>query len=70
MKITDFKKGDEVKIVDVDKIQYGDNFWENGDVVEVRDVDEYENRIELWNKNKYLSELLYEHELRGLEIIK
>src|SRR5690554_1046639 len=35
-----FKVGDKVRINDVDRINYGDFFWRNGDVTEVMEVDD------------------------------
>ena len=41
----DIKKGDLIKIVDVNKIKQGDYLWEDGDIVEVKDVED--DRIEV-----------------------
>lgn len=65
-----FQKGDLVKIVDVDCIKQGDYLWSNGDIVEVEAVEEDENRIEVWNKRKTLSELIYVNEFKGIEKIQ
>jgi hypothetical protein len=63
----EFNRGDSVKIVNVDIIKQGDYLWSNGDIVEVRDVEEDENRIEVWNTEKTMSELIYTNEFRGIE---
>lgn len=70
MKIEDFKAKDKIKIVDVNKIKQGDTMWENGDVVEVKNVDEEYNRLDVWRRDKYLSEFIYEKEMEGIEPIK
>lgn len=66
----DFKPKDLIKILDVDLIKQGDYLWSNGDIVEIKDVEMNENRIEVWNINKTLSELINIHEFTGIEIIK
>lgn len=66
MRIEELKITDSIEIVDVSKIKQGEYLWENGDIVEIKSVDIYENRIEVWNKEKYLSELIYGYELEGI----
>ncbi|WP_431785834.1 hypothetical protein [Paenibacillus lactis] len=66
MRIEDFSIGETIRIVDVSLIKQGDMIWDNGDIVYIRDVDIAENRIEVWDKDKYLSELIYENELSGI----
>lgn len=66
MHIEDFSIGETIRIVDVSLIKQGDMIWDNGDIVYIRDVDIAENRIEVWDKDKYLSELIYENELSGI----
>ncbi|GEM_PF-3873092 len=64
------QKGDLIKIVDVSCIAQGDYLWSNGDIVEVKDVEENENRIEVWDKDKFLSELIYTYEFKGIEKVR
>ncbi len=64
--IEDFSKNEWIEMRDVSLIKQGDMLWENGDIVQIKDVEKSENRIEVWNKDKLLSELIYEHELAGV----
>ncbi|MEI4920521.1 hypothetical protein Q8G81_33715, partial [Klebsiella pneumoniae] len=62
MLITDFKKGEKVGIVDVDRIEQGNKHWANGDIVEIKEVETGEegyNRLRVWDSDKYLSEYIY-----------
>lgn len=71
MLIADFKKGQKLKIIDVDRIQQ-DMIWDNGDIVEIKKVEtgsEGYNRLDVWNKDKTLSEYIYPDELIAIEII-
>ncbi|MFC6455891.1 hypothetical protein [Paenibacillus vulneris] len=70
MKISEFKPTEFIKIVDVSLIKQGDMLWENGDIVEIEDVEVYENRIAVWDKEKFLSEYIYDHELKGIEKLR
>jgi hypothetical protein len=65
-----FQIGGLIKIVNVDLIKQGDYLWSNGDIVEVKDIEEYEDRIEVWNTDKSLSELIYTHEFKGIKLLK
>ncbi|UNY48785.1 hypothetical protein P9294_gp070 [Bacillus phage FADO] len=65
-----FQKGDFIKIINVNRIRQGSYLWSNGDVVEVREVEEEAGRIEVWNREKTLSELIYIDEFKGIEKIK
>ncbi|MEK4951936.1 hypothetical protein NST12_16715 [Bacillus sp. FSL W8-1127] len=66
MDIKDFKVNDFIEIINVELIERGDETWENGDIVQVRDVDVDENRIDVWDKDKYSSEFIYNYELKGI----
>jgi hypothetical protein len=70
MRIEQFTVNELIKIVDVSLIKQGNMLWNNGDVVQIKEVDIYENRIEVWDKDKYLSELIYDYELSGIEKIE
>lgn len=73
MEITDFKKSDKIKIVDVGKIRQGEMMWENGDIVEIKNIEtggEGYNRLDVWNKEKYLSEYIYPDEFIGIQKIQ
>lgn len=61
----EFNIGDKIEVVSVDKIEQGELLWANGDIVEVRDVED--ERIEVWDKDKFLSEYIYLHELIGIK---
>ena len=69
MLVTDFNQKDKIKIVDISLIKQGDLLWSNGDIVEARDVEigeEGYNRIDVWCKDKYLSEYIYPNEFEGI----
>lgn len=65
----EFQKGELIKIVYVDQIKQGEYLWSNDDIVEIRDVEEFEDRIEVWNVDKTLSELIYINEFKGIKKI-
>lgn len=67
MNIEHFSKNEFIKIIDVDLIKQGEMLWKSGDVVQIKDIDVFENRIEVWNKEKWLSEFIYEYEFDGIE---
>ncbi|MCR8641475.1 hypothetical protein NV379_02285 [Paenibacillus sp. N1-5-1-14] len=67
MRIEDFDANECIKIIDVSKIVQGDMLWKNGDIVQIKEVDVYENRLDVWRKDKYLSEFIYDYELRAIE---
>ncbi|MFD5852634.1 MULTISPECIES: hypothetical protein [Cytobacillus] len=61
MLIIDFNKGDKVEIVDVDSIRQGSMLWTNGDIVKIKNVetgDDGYNRLDVWDKDKGLSEYI------------
>jgi len=66
MSIEQFSINKFIKIVDVSLIKQGDMLWKNGDIVQIKDVDVCENRIEVWNEDKSISELIYDYELDGI----
>lgn len=53
--------------MDVSLIVQGDMLWENGDIVQIKDIEICENRIEVWDKEKFLSELIYDYEFKAIE---
>lgn len=67
MDIDKFSKDEFIKIINVDVIKQGDMLWESGDIVQIKDIDIFENRIEVWNKEKWLSEFIYDYEFDGIE---
>jgi hypothetical protein len=69
MVIEDFESNQFIKVINVSLIKQGDMLWQDGDVVQIKDVDPFENRIEVWNKDKYLSEFIYDNELAGITTI-
>ncbi|MCA1029329.1 hypothetical protein LCM23_25280 [Cytobacillus kochii] len=69
MLITDFKKGEKVKIINVDSIKQGSLLWQDGDIVEIKGVEiggEGYNRLDVWDKDKRLSEYIYPYEFDGI----
>lgn len=66
MGIETFSINEFIKIVNVSLIKQGDMLWKDGDIVQIKDVDTFENRIEVWNEDKSLSELIYDYELDGI----
>lgn len=72
MKISDFVQGEKLKVMDVSAIKQGDTMWEDGDVVEIRGVEtggEGYNRLDVWDKDKFLSEYIYPEEFIGIQKI-
>lgn len=68
MIIEQFSVKQLIKIENVSLIKQGDMLWKDGDIVEIKDVEISENRIEVWNKDKTLSELIYDYEFGGISI--
>ncbi len=70
MKITDFKIGEKIKIIDVDSIKQGSMMWDNDDIVEIKNVEndgEGYNRLDVWDMDKTLAEYIYPDEFSGIE---
>lgn len=66
----DYNKGDKVEIVDVDSIRQASMLWTNGDIVEIKNVetgDDGYNRLDVWDKDKGLSEYIYPNEFIGIK---
>ncbi|MET3505544.1 hypothetical protein [Halalkalibacter oceani] len=70
MLITNFKKGEKIKIINVNAIRQGEMLWSNGDIVEVREVENEGlgyDRLDVWDKERYLSEYIYPDEFIGIK---
>lgn len=68
--LSSFKEGDKIKIVDVSKIRNGKENWSNGEIVEIREIEtggEGYDRLDVWHKDKSLSEYIYPDEFEGIE---
>lgn len=68
--IQEFQEGDLLLIVDVACIKDGAERWSNGETVEVRGVESGEdgdNRLDVWDADRFLSEYIYPHEFRGIQ---
>ena len=60
-----------LKVVNAKIINQNNGSYEDGDLVEIRDLSEIEEgRIEVWDKDKFLSELMYEDEWKAFEIVE
>ncbi|MEB5480857.1 hypothetical protein P8825_14925 [Shouchella clausii] len=74
MTINDFKTGTQIKIVNVSHIRQGDMLWSDGDIVEIKAVEigneEGATRVDVWDKEKFLSEYIYPDEFKGIELVK
>jgi hypothetical protein len=67
LSIENFSINEFIEIADVSLIKQGDMLWSNGDIVQIKDIEVCENRIEVWNEDKSLSELIYDYEFSGIK---